>query len=75
MSKRTDHVQAMCMAVALLVGLGANALFGLSWLDPAAALAIAGLAISEGIKTWRGEGCCAPGVPAGGAGRAEDCCD
>jgi hypothetical protein len=46
------------LAVALLAGLGGNALFGLWWLDPAAALAIAALAVNEGIEAWRGEGCC-----------------
>ena len=57
------------MAAALLVGLAGNALLGLWWLDPAAALAIAGLAVREGIEAWKGEGCCIPG-----AERADDCC-
>jgi divalent metal cation (Fe/Co/Zn/Cd) transporter len=48
------------MAAALLVGLSGNALFGAWWLDPAAALAIAGLAVNEGIEAWRGESCCIP---------------
>jgi hypothetical protein len=46
------------MAVALLAGLSGNALAGLWWLDPAAALVIAALAVNEGVETWRGEGCC-----------------
>jgi divalent metal cation (Fe/Co/Zn/Cd) transporter len=46
------------LSVALLVGLGANALFGLWWMDPAAALLIAAVAIREGRESWRGEGCC-----------------
>ncbi len=45
------------LSVALLVGLGANAVFGLWWADPAAALVIAGLAAHEGIQSWRGEAC------------------
>lgn len=40
-----------------------NALFGLWWLDPVAALIVAGVAVREGLETWRGEGCCAaPGL-------------
>jgi divalent metal cation (Fe/Co/Zn/Cd) transporter len=46
------------LSVALLVGLLANALFGLWWADPLAALVIAGLAAREGRESWRGEGCC-----------------
>ena len=46
------------LSVALLVGLGANALAGLWWADPLAALAIAAVAANEGRESWRGEGCC-----------------
>jgi divalent metal cation (Fe/Co/Zn/Cd) transporter len=46
------------LSVALLVGLLANALAGWWWADPAAALAIAGLATREGLASWRGKGCC-----------------
>jgi divalent metal cation (Fe/Co/Zn/Cd) transporter len=46
------------LSVALLIGLGANALFGLWWMDPAAALVIAAVAIKEGRESWRGDGCC-----------------
>ena len=49
------------LSVALLVGLGANALFGWWWADPAAALVIAAVAANEGLSAWRGEGgadCC-----------------
>jgi divalent metal cation (Fe/Co/Zn/Cd) transporter len=46
------------LSVALLVGLGANALMGWWWADPGAALVIAGVAFSEGRESWRGEGCC-----------------
>jgi divalent metal cation (Fe/Co/Zn/Cd) transporter len=45
------------LSVAVLVGLAANALFGAWWADPAAALVIAGVAIREGLESWRGEGC------------------
>jgi divalent metal cation (Fe/Co/Zn/Cd) transporter len=46
------------LSIALLVGLGANALFGWWWADPLAALVIAGLAAVEGVRSWRGQGCC-----------------
>jgi len=45
------------LAAAVLVGLLANTLFGLWWLDPAVGLLIAGLAVREGIEAWRGEQC------------------
>jgi divalent metal cation (Fe/Co/Zn/Cd) transporter len=46
------------LSIALLIGLGANALFGLWWMDPAAALVIAAVAVKEGRESWSGEGCC-----------------
>jgi divalent metal cation (Fe/Co/Zn/Cd) transporter len=47
------------LAAAVFLGLLGNALFGAWWLDPLAALLIAGVAVREGLETWRGEGCCA----------------
>jgi len=46
------------LSIALLLGLGANALAGWWWADPLAALAIAAVALKEGRESWRGEGCC-----------------
>jgi divalent metal cation (Fe/Co/Zn/Cd) transporter len=46
------------ISVTLLLGLGANALFGWWWADPLAALAIAAVAVQEGRSSWHGEGCC-----------------
>jgi divalent metal cation (Fe/Co/Zn/Cd) transporter len=43
---------------AVFAGLAGNAFFGWWWLDPAAALLIAVVALREGLETWRGEGCC-----------------
>jgi len=63
------------LAAAVLVGLAGNALFGLWWLDPVAALFIAGVAVREGRETWRGEGCCAgPELSPSGAHCTDDCC-
>src|SRR4051794_27493829 len=64
------------LAGAVLVGLGANTLFGAWWLDPTAALVIAGVAVREGMETWRGEGCCAvPALAPQGATCSDGCCD
>lgn len=49
------------LAGALLVGLLGNAAFGGWWLDPLVGMLIAGVAVREGLETWRGEGCCTPG--------------
>lgn len=54
----TQNLLCAYLAAAVLVGLVGNTLFGLWWLDPAAALVIAAVAIREGVQTWRGEGCC-----------------
>jgi divalent metal cation (Fe/Co/Zn/Cd) transporter len=45
------------LAAGVLVGLLANTLFGLWWLDPTVALGIAALAVREGRRAWRGESC------------------
>ena len=55
----TQNLLCACLAVAVLVGLLGNTLFGLWWLDSAAALVIAAVALKEGRDSWRGEGCCA----------------
>jgi len=55
----TQNLLCAYLAAAVLVGLLGNALFGLWWLDPAAALVVAGVAVKEGRASWRGEGCCA----------------
>ena len=49
------------LSAALLIGLGANALFGWAWADTAAALVIAVVAVKEGREAWRGEACCEGG--------------
>jgi divalent metal cation (Fe/Co/Zn/Cd) transporter len=61
-SEGAQNMVCAYLSVALLIGLGANALFGLWWADPVAALVIAGVAAREGRQSWRGHacGCCAP---------------
>ena len=68
------------LSVALLIGLGANALLGWRWADPITALAIAGVAVKEGVAGWRGETdtCCAPILPSPvpeSACCSDGCCD
>jgi len=46
------------LSIALLLGLGANALAGWWWADPLTALFIAAVALKEGRESWRGAGCC-----------------
>jgi divalent metal cation (Fe/Co/Zn/Cd) transporter len=46
------------LSAALLVGLTLNAVFGWSWADPLAALAISVIAAREGLNAWRGDPCC-----------------
>jgi len=70
-----QNLMCVVQAATALIAL-AGAGVGLSWLDPVAALTIAGLALKEGRDGWRGDGtCCAPmpGLDASPACR-EDCC-
>jgi divalent metal cation (Fe/Co/Zn/Cd) transporter len=57
-SEGQQNMLCAYLSVALLVGLGANALLGWWWADPLTALAIAGVAVKEGWETWRGDSCC-----------------
>jgi divalent metal cation (Fe/Co/Zn/Cd) transporter len=57
-SEATQNMICAYLSVALLVGLGLNALFGWWWADPAAALVIAAVAFREGVETWKGDACC-----------------
>ena len=55
----TQNLLCAYLALAVLAGLLGNALFGAWWLDPAAALVVAAVAVREGVESWRGRGCCA----------------
>ncbi|AGM29163.1 putative conserved integral membrane protein [Mycobacteroides abscessus] len=66
------------LSAVLLAGLLVNSLFGWSWADPIAALAIAVIAIREGMNAWRGESCCTPVLAAGASeatGGPCGCCE
>ena len=53
----TQNILCAYLSLAILVGLGANALFGLWWADPTVALIVAIVAVQAGVQTWRGQGC------------------
>ena len=53
----TQNILCAYLSLAILVGLGANALFGLWWADPLVALIVAVVAVQAGIRTWRGASC------------------
>lgn len=56
---------AVCgyLSLTLLLGLGANALFGWWWADPVAALAMVPLILKEGLEALKGQTCCGdPGI-------------
>jgi divalent metal cation (Fe/Co/Zn/Cd) transporter len=54
----TQNLLCAYLAGAVLVGLLGNALLGLWWLDPVAALVVAAVAVREGRESWRGDACC-----------------
>lgn len=58
---RADAAQsAICFYLALiaLAGLGVNSIWGVSWADPVAALAILPLIVREGWESMKGRPCC-----------------
>ena len=62
------------LAGAVLLGLLANALLGWWWVDSIAALAVAALAVKEGVDAWRGDDCCdIPGLDLSRAGESCGC--
>lgn len=62
------------LSAVLLIGLVLNATLGWSWADPLAALIIAGLAVREGVRAWRGDSCCTPvGLTTVGDGSGDNC--
>jgi len=53
----TQNILCAYLSLAILIGLGANALAGWWWADPLVALVVALVAIQAGARTWRGEAC------------------
>lgn len=56
-SEGAQNMICAYLSAGLLVGLGANAVLGWWWADPIVALAIAAVAVREGITAWRGTIC------------------
>jgi len=56
-SEGRQNLLCAYLSAALLIGLGANALFGWWWADPVTALLIAAVAVNEGRDAWQGEAC------------------
>ena len=55
----TQNYLCALQAAGVLTGLALAATWSSSWwVDPAIGLAIAGLAVAEGIRAWRGQQCC-----------------
>jgi divalent metal cation (Fe/Co/Zn/Cd) transporter len=52
----TQNILCAYLSLAILIGLGANALLGLWWADPLVALIVATVALQTGARTWRGRG-------------------
>jgi divalent metal cation (Fe/Co/Zn/Cd) transporter len=59
-SEGTQNMLCAYLSIALLAGLGANALLGWWWADPVAAVVIAAVAVRDGVAGWQGDacGCC-----------------
>ena len=53
----TQNILCAYLSLAILIGLGANALFGFWWADPIVALIVAIVAVQAGARTWHGEAC------------------
>jgi divalent metal cation (Fe/Co/Zn/Cd) transporter len=53
----TQNLLCAYLSLAILIGLGLNAVFGLWWADPLVALLVAVVAIQTGVRTWRGKAC------------------
>lgn len=70
----TQSLLCTYLSAILLVGLGLNAWLGWSWADSLAALAIAGVAVKEGIDAWRGEQCDDCALPSADRDCPDDCC-
>jgi divalent metal cation (Fe/Co/Zn/Cd) transporter len=56
-SEASQNQLCAYLSVALLAGLLLNAVWGLWWADPAAALVIAAVAVKEGRGSWQGASC------------------
>jgi divalent metal cation (Fe/Co/Zn/Cd) transporter len=73
-SEGRQNLLCAYLSRALFLGLAGNAVLGLWWADPVAALAIAAIAMREARRAWNGSSCCAGcsmAVPAAHAGKTQ----
>jgi divalent metal cation (Fe/Co/Zn/Cd) transporter len=56
-SEAGQNMLCAYLSIALLIGLSLNALSGVWWADPVAALLIAAVALRKGRESWQGETC------------------
>ena len=70
----TQNLLCAYLAAAVLIGLVANTVFGLWWLDPVAGLVIAGACVRAGRQTWRGETCECVSCPMPAAAASAQAC-
>jgi divalent metal cation (Fe/Co/Zn/Cd) transporter len=68
----TQNLLCAAQAAAALVAVAGSGA-GLAFLDPLAALAIAAVALRQGLQGWRGEACCDPVVPGLHSNREDEC--
>jgi divalent metal cation (Fe/Co/Zn/Cd) transporter len=54
----TQNLLCAAQAAAVLFGVAVHAAFGINWLDPVIALALAAWAVREGREAGSGEDCC-----------------
>jgi divalent metal cation (Fe/Co/Zn/Cd) transporter len=73
-SEGQQNLLCAYLSIALLIGLAGNAILDWWWLDPLAALAVAGVALNEARHSWRGEDCCTMPLVGAQAHCADDCC-
>lgn len=53
-----QNLLCAAQAGAVLLGLAITATLGWQWVDPVIGLAVAAIAVREGRRAWRGDGCC-----------------
>jgi divalent metal cation (Fe/Co/Zn/Cd) transporter len=68
----TQNLMCAGQALAALLAVAGSGA-GVAFMDPLAALAIAAIALREGVEGWRGDACCDPRAP--GLDCEDDCCD
>lgn len=53
-----ERITCGYLSVVVLIGLGAQAVVGMWWIDDVTSLVIVWLLVKEGREAWMGDGCC-----------------